>query len=167
MKLYLTRHGIALDRIGGAIKNDFQRPLTQAGIDELGLVVKALKRLEVGADLVIASPLIRAKQTAEIIRLGLGTPQALEISEALCPGAPTSDLFKALSQFTAFEQIFLVGHEPDMSRIAGTLLWCGAEFNMPFKKAGIARIDISDVPPSFPGRLKWFLTPKIMSQIAN
>lgn len=167
MKLYLLRHGIAVERIGGPIQNDFQRPLTDEGIVELARVARALKRLNVKADLVVSSPLIRARQTAEIIREGLACPKEVEIAEALAPGGSASDVYKVLRNFSTLTEIFLVGHEPDIGRLAGTLLWSGPEFDMPFKKASICRIDISDVPPSFPGRLKWFLTPKVMEFVAG
>ncbi len=67
MKLYLTRHGIAIDHIGGEIKNDWQRPLTEEGRKETKAVASALKKIGIRADLIVSSPLIRAKQTAEII----------------------------------------------------------------------------------------------------
>jgi phosphohistidine phosphatase len=167
MKLYLLRHGIAVERIGGAIHNDFQRPLTEEGVAELRVLGTALKRLNVGADLVVSSPLVRARQTAEIIQEALACQQELEMTEALAPGSGASDVYKVLRKFSAAVEVFLVGHEPDMGRLAGTLLWSGPEYDMPFKKAGLCRIDVSDIPPTAPGRLKWFVTPKIMSLIAS
>jgi len=167
MKLYLLRHGIAVDQIGGAIQNDSQRPLTKEGIVELERVGLSLKRLGVKAELVVSSPLVRARQTAEIIHAALGSPRNTLISESLSPGGTASDLYKVLRQFVQLNEIFLVGHEPGMSRLAGTLLWCGPDFDITFKKAGICRIDINDVPPTSAGTLKWFLTPKIMSAIAG
>lgn len=165
MKLYLLRHGIAVERIGGPIHSDFQRPLTEEGTAELYLVGAALKRLNVKADLIVSSPLVRAKQTAEVISEVLNCGKDIEITEALAPGGSASDVYKVLRNFSSLPEIFLVGHEPDIGRLAGTLLWSGPEFDMPFKKAGICRIDIGDVPPSYPGRLKWFLTPKVMTYI--
>jgi phosphohistidine phosphatase len=161
MKLYLMRHGIAIDRIGGAIHNDFQRPLTDEGRAETRAVATGLKRLGVGANLVVSSPLVRAKQTAEIVLDVLAAKQGLEITDSLSPGCNLSDLYKFLRKFQPFEEAFLVGHEPDMGRIAATLLWSGPELEIPFKKSGICRVDVSDLPPTSPGVLKWFITPKI------
>jgi phosphohistidine phosphatase len=167
MKLYLLRHGIAVERVGGAIKSDFERPLTEEGRKELYVVGEALKRLNVKTDLVISSPLVRAKQTAEIIAEVHSVGKPVEISEALAPGGGASDIYKVLRKFSSANEVFLVGHEPDIGRLAGNLLWAGPEFDMPFKKAGVCRIDIADVPPSYPGRLKWFVSPKIMSYVAG
>jgi phosphohistidine phosphatase len=163
MKLYLMRHGIALDRIGGAVQNDFQRPLTEEGRTEATAVALALKRFGVGADVVVSSPLVRAKQTAEIISDVFAVKHALEITEALAPGGGASDLYKVLRKLVPFQEAFLVGHEPDIGRLAGTLLWSGPDLNISFKKAGVCRIDVFEIPPTSPGELKWFLTPKILT----
>ncbi len=166
MKLYLLRHGIALDRIGGAIKSDADRPLTKEGEVQTSQVALGLAKIGVKANLVISSPLVRARQTADIILDILAKGTQMQITNSLAPGCIVSDLYKFLLPFSQLEEIFLVGHEPDMGRIAGTLLWAGPDLHIPFKKAGVCRIDIVDVPPSRPGILKWFLTPKILCSIA-
>ncbi len=165
MKLYLLRHGIAVDRLSGEITSDWQRPLTNEGQEETKQVAAGLKKLGVKADLIVTSPLIRAKQTAQIVLDTLAKDNEIQITEALAPGGTASDLYKFLSPFNQKENIFLVGHEPDMGRLAGILLWTGPELYIPFKKAGICRIDIVDIPPTSPGVLKWFLTPKILCAI--
>ncbi len=166
MKLYLLRHGIAVDHIGGEIKNDWQRPLTKEGNEETKAVALGLKRIGVKADLIVSSPLVRAKQTAEIVMQVLAKESEVQITEALAPGGLSSDLYIFLKQSVQKENIFLVGHEPDISRLAGNLLWSGPELYMPFKKAGICRIDIVDIPPTRPGVLKWFMSPKILCLLA-
>ncbi len=157
------RHGIALDRIGGPIKTDFERPLTDEGKAEAREVALTLKRKGTHPEVIIASPLVRAKQTAEILREVFAVKGELEITEALAPGGSASDVYKLLRKFLEFSEIFLVGHEPDMSRLAGTMLWAGPDLNLSFKKAGVCRIDISEVPPTSPAQLKWFVSPKILT----
>jgi len=166
MKLYLLRHGIAVDHIGGEISSDRQRPLTKEGQKETNQIACALAKIGVKADLIVSSPLVRAKQTAEIVKDILAKGTELQITESLAPGSTASDLYQFLKPFNQLEEIFLVGHEPDMSRLAGTLLWAGPELNIPFKKAGVCRIDIVDIPPTSPGILKWFVTPRILCAIA-
>lgn len=161
MKVYLVRHGIAQERIGGAVLNDSMRPLTEEGRTETKEVAHGLKRLNVKPDLVVSSPLVRARQTAEIIREVLGTTEELKITDSLSPGGSASGVYKFLRQFNDVDEICLVGHEPDIGRLAGTLLWAGPELDIPFKKAGVCRIDVSDLPPTIPGTIKWFITPKI------
>lgn len=166
MKVYLVRHGIASERIGGAILNDAQRPLTDEGRAELRLVAQALKKIGVKADLVVSSPLIRAKQTAEILNDFLGNGD-VQITDALAPAGDPNALWKFLKKFPHSEEVFFVGHEPDIGRLACNLMWAGPEVEMPFKKATVCRVDVSSFPPSYPGILKWLMTPKIASAIAD
>jgi len=166
MRIYLVRHGIAQERLGGGITNDAQRPLTDEGRNETRMVAQALKKLGVKADLVVTSPLVRARQTAEIINEVIGGgPERMKVSDSLAPGGSANFLFKFLKQLDAADEIFCVGHEPDIGRLAATLMWAGPELDIPFKKAGVCRVDVSDLPPSMPGTLKWFITPKIASFI--
>src|SRR5262245_24186273 len=122
MKLYLLRHGIAVDRLGGDITSDWQRPLTKEGQEETKRVAAGLKNLGVKADLIVSSPLIRAKQTAQIVLDTLAKGSEIQITEALAPGGTASDVYKFLRSFNQKENIFLVGHEPDIGRLAGILL---------------------------------------------
>lgn len=167
MKLYLVRHGIATQRLGGAITNDAQRPLTDEGRAETRVVAAALKRLGVKPEIFLTSPLVRARQTAEIFADVFGSGESLAYSDALAPGGTASDLYKALKGFPRVNEVFLFGHEPDMGRLAATLLWAGPELDMPFKKAGVCRIDVSSLPPGSPGTLKWFITPKLAALMAG
>jgi phosphohistidine phosphatase len=167
MKLYLVRHGIAQERLGGAILNDSQRPLTDEGREETKMVAQALKRIGVRADLVVTSPLVRAKQTGEIIHEVLGGKQDMKMTDSLAPGGSHSGVYKFLKQFIALEEIFCVGHEPDIGKLVAALTWAGSEMDIPFKKAGVCRVDVPDLPPSLPGTLKWFITPKIANAISG
>jgi phosphohistidine phosphatase len=165
MKLYLVRHATATEGIGGAIRSDAERPLIEEGKKEAQVVASALRRMGAKADVFLTSPLVRARQTAEIFSEVFGGKDKLHFSETLAPGGSVSDLYKDLKEFKRAEEIFLFGHQPDMTRIASTLLWVGPDLDMPFKKAGVARIDIYDLPPTSPGTLKWFITPKLAKTI--
>src|SRR5436853_7070712 len=65
-ELYLIRHGIAEER-GDRWPDDAKRPLTEDGIDRLRKEARGLARLGISIDLVLTSPLVRTKQTAEIV----------------------------------------------------------------------------------------------------
>lgn len=167
MKLYLVRHGIATQRLGGNIVTDAQRPLTQEGVTETRLVSFGIRRLGIKPDLILTSQLVRAFQTAEIFAETFNAAQTMRMCDALAPGGTASDLYKTLREFKPAEEVFLIGHEPDMGRLAAMLLWAGPELDIPFKKAGVCRIDVSSVPPTAPGTLKWFITPKIALLLAG
>jgi phosphohistidine phosphatase len=163
MRLYLVRHGIAVDHIGGAITRDSERPLTEEGTIEMKLVAKALARINKKPELILSSPLVRARQTAEIIAGAFD--MEVTLSDALAPAGSPSVIFKAIGRHQGVNQVYLVGHEPDMGMLANKLLWAGLECEMPFKKAAVARIDVGDMPPTGPGILKWYMPPKLVHSL--
>ena len=60
----------------------------------------------------------------------------------------------------------MVGHEPDLGELAARLIGAGRNANMPFKKGGCCLITFSVFPPKSPGRLVWWLTPRVMRKLA-
>jgi phosphohistidine phosphatase len=166
MKLFLVRHATATEGIGGNIRSDAERPLIPEGKKEAEAVASALKKLGVRGDGFITSPLVRARQTAEIFCEILGGKDKFAYCEALAPGGSTDELFSQLNKLRKVEEVFLFGHQPDMSYLAQTLLHSD-ELDMPFKKAGVCRIDVADLPPTSPGTLKWFITPKIAASFSK
>jgi len=159
MRLYLVRHGIASDHIGGAVTRDSERPLTEEGIAEMKLVARALTKINKKPDLILSSPLVRARQTAEIIADAFGV--TVTLTDSLAPAGSAASIFKAINRHEGVNQAYLVGHEPDMGMLANKLLWAGLECEMPFKKAAVMRIDVADMPPTSPGLLKWYMPPKL------
>ncbi len=163
MRLYLVRHGIAVEGLKGGITRDSERPLTDEGREEMKLVAKALCKMNIKADLVLSSPLVRARQTAEYIAEAFGLD--VKLTDALAPAVNHTQLFKSVARHEGAKEIFLVGHEPDMGMLVGNLIYAGPAFEMPFKKAGVCRIDVDSMPPSGPGVLKWYMTPKIVTSL--
>lgn len=129
------------------------------------MMASALKKLNARPSIVVSSPLTRTRQTAEIIQEVLGVEGELKIADGLAPGGTSSEVFKNLKKLSPFEDLFLVGHEPDIGRLAADLMLAGPEVMIPFKKAAVIRVDVQDLPPSWPGTLKWFLTPKVANLI--
>lgn len=167
MRLYLVRHGIATEKIGGEVRNDMQRPLTDGGRAETKAVALGLKRLGIAPDVILTSPLVRARQTAEILGDVLAPKNGLRIADALAPAGRDSDLYKVLKEYERANEVFLVGHEPDIGRLVATLLWAGPELVIAFKKSAVCRVDITSVPPNEPGTLEWFVTPEIAGTLAE
>lgn len=124
--IYLLRHGEAEDGDG----DDAARRLTEKGERQALAAGMALKELSVGIDACLASPKVRAAETARIACEVLGV--AVEETEAL-RGGP----FDALELAAGRGDVLLVGHEPDFSAEVGRLT--GAKVNL--KKGGIAVVD--------------------------
>ena len=120
MRLYLVRHGIAVEGLKGGITRDSERPLTDEGREEMKLVAKALCKMNIKADLVLSSPLVRARQTAEYIAEAFGLD--VKLTDALAPAVNHTQLFKSVARHEGAKEIFLVGHEPDMGMLVGNLI---------------------------------------------
>jgi phosphohistidine phosphatase len=135
VELYLIRHGIAQE--GGLDITDEERSLTQEGRQKTEKVAQRLKKLGLQFDLIVTSPLVRARQTAEIL-IGTGLSSQMEESSHLAPDGQISNWLvdwlepKNYSQNT---QLALVGHEPCLSNWAEILLW-GSEIVNGESRAG-------------------------------
>ena len=164
MKIYLIRHASAVG-IGGGIVRDAQRTLTNEGKSEAAHVARAMKSIGVKPDILVTSPLIRAKETAEILQSELGGE--LHTSDSLAPGVTPANVFRFLSKFPDANEIVLAGHEPDMGDLVKVLVGGGIEFSMPFTQAGVCCVEVVDVPPSMAGILKWLITPAVASKMMN
>ena len=163
-ELYLIRHGIAEER-SEAWPDDAKRPLSEDGMSRLRKSARALKRLGVELEVIVTSPLVRTKQTAEIIAGGLDPHPHIATAESLAPGGTVTVVLSDLEKHGKRGRIALVGHEPGLGELAARLI--GSRHPIPFKKGAICRIDVEGLPPAGPGDLRWFLTPKILRAIRN
>ena len=158
-ELYLIRHGLAEER-GEAWPDDTKRPLTERGMSRMRKAVRGLARLGVSIDVVLTSPLVRARQTAEIIAGGFNPRPQLVSVDALALDGSYQAVLADLEKHAKRTRIALVGHEPGIGELAARLI--GTRHPVEFKKGAICRIDLETVPPAGPGTLRWFLTPKIL-----
>jgi len=161
-ELYLIRHGVAEER-GEAWPDDAKRPLTQEGMSKLRKSARALKALGVVIDVIVTSPFVRTRQTAEIIAAGLDPHPHIVTADSLKPGEAVTAVPSDLDKHSKREHIALVGHEPGIGELAARLI--GTRHPIPFKKGAVCRIDVEALPSPGPGDLRWFLTPKIMRAI--
>jgi phosphohistidine phosphatase len=161
--LYLVRHAIAAER-GPKWPDDTKRPLTHKGAARMRQVVRGLRALGVEVDLVLTSPLVRARQTADILVEGLGSAPTLEVTPALAPEESPSAVAAALGRHASASRIALVGHEPGLGLLAAWLI--GAREPFVFKKGGVCRIDVPTLPPGRNGALVWHAAPKMLRALA-
>lgn len=161
-ELYLVRHAIAADR-GSEWPDDNKRPLTERGISRFKDGVKGLHRLDVALDEIFTSPLLRAKQTAELLAAGLDGKPPIKVLDALAPGHTPSAVMTQLARVARRRRIALVGHEPDLGELAAHLI--GAGRALAFKKGGICRIDLGSLTSKRAASLTWFLPPTVLRQV--
>jgi phosphohistidine phosphatase len=161
LTVYLIRHGIAAER-GPLYPDDAKRPLTSEGMRAMRKVVQGLDELGVRFDLIITSPLLRTRQTAEIVATSRGKP-AVRTTAALAPEGTPADVVREIAKQTG-KRLALVGHEPNIGELAAHLI--GATSPLPFKKGAICRIDIDAFPPAGTGELRWFMPPRALRLLA-
>ena len=165
MNLYILRHGIAADRDSRKYPDDGDRPLTRKGIDKMTRQVAGMNALAISPDVIITSPLVRAAQTAEIVRRGLTAPPQTATSDALVPWSHPSRLLQELTaNYPSASSIMLVGHEPHLSCLVSLILIGDILALIKLKKGALCHLKIS---PSRRGRLLWALTPNQLTKLAQ
>jgi phosphohistidine phosphatase len=162
VELYLIRHGIAAEP-GDAYPDDTKRPLTQRGISRLQKQTRGLAALGVTLDQILTSPLVRCRQTADVLAEGLGGPVAGVA--ALAPPGTSAAVIEELGRYARRSRIALVGHEPNIGELAARL--AGAKTPFPFKKGAVCCIELAALPPARPGRLLWFATPRMLRAVGG
>lgn len=161
MELYIIRHGLAAER--GIYPNDEERPLTDEGIRKTKQVAKRIYELGAQVDVIQTSPLVRARQTAEILQ-SVGFGKTLVESPYLAPGGDFNAWLNELKQRQANrETLAIVGHEPDLGEWAERLVWGAVQHHLVVKKAGVIGILLPDQgSPVGRSELFWLTPPRLL-----
>jgi phosphohistidine phosphatase len=163
MDLYLLRHGMAVERGTPGFKNDAARPLTPKGRRQLRQTAAAMTKMELPFDLLLSSPLLRAKQTAEIVAERLKLKKRLKFSDELKPDGSMTNLLRQLNELNPLpESILLVGHEPYLGRLISLLISGDEKATIDFKKGGLCKLEVNKLRFGSCATLAWLLTPKQM-----
>ena len=157
MKCYFLRHGIAVEPESWS-GNDFERPLTRDGQTRMEREAKAIAELSLDLDAILTSPLLRAKQTAEIVAARLDMRGAPIEDPRLGGSLNLERLGSILVAHADARAVMLVGHEPSMSATIGHAIG-GASIEL--KKAGLAGVEFID-PASTSGTLFCLIPPKVL-----
>ena len=105
--------------------------------------------------------------TAEILRGALAFEGEVVTFDALAPGGSIRAIVRRLAESRQDDEIFLVGHEPDLGRLAGTLLFGTPDAPLPLKKAGVCAVDLDGPVGAGAGHLVWFLPPRFLRRLAG
>jgi phosphohistidine phosphatase len=167
MRLYLVRHGIAEPPGDANHYQDFRRSLTPEGAKKMREVAGGMKGLGIGIDRVASSPLIRAKETAEIIAEVLDLKDPVEYWDELTPGALAQQTVARLQGCKNRESVALVGHQPHLGYLAAFLIFGQDSVSLDLKKGGICCIEVEKFPIQPPLPLVWWLPPKILRLLSS
>src|SRR5437868_7625064 len=161
MILYIVRHASAGESVSNP-KKDEKRPLDSDGIEQCGIVGRALAAIDSQPDIVISSPLKRATQTASLIGNELGYEGKLQLEPALRPEASFADFRHMLDKYARHESVMVVGHNPSITEfLARMIAKSGSEALVDFKKGAVAKAETV----RHSARLSWFFTPKMAREI--
>jgi phosphohistidine phosphatase len=155
-RIYIVRHAIAEDF--SASGRDEDRALTAEGRKKMKRAARGLSSLGVAPAHLLASPLVRAQQTAEIVTEAF--PQLkIETCDLLAPGVDERALTRLLNGSYASGDVMLVGHEPDLGELlAYWLSGSRGGIETRFKKGACACIAASALPPVGKALLEWLMT---------
>jgi len=156
LELYLLRHAHA-----GSSENwdgpDSERPLSAKGRRQATDLGAFLAERAFAPDAIVASPKVRARQTAELVADAIGI--GVSIDDRLGGPLDLDDLGDIVER-AGGNSIVLVGHDPDFSELAAAL--AGAQY-LPMKKGAMARIDVTLPPTAGMGVLRWLVTPDLIA----
>jgi len=154
--LYFLRHGKAGQFSTSA--DDDERTLTDAGVAALRAAAPLWQRINLRPDVVISSPLPRARETAELLAAGIAMTRPPVVDDRLLPGASWGDMARAMADFPDARRVMFVGHEPDLSS-AVRLLTAAASVRM--RAGGVACVEFPGIPEPGAGELAWLLDPDL------
>jgi phosphohistidine phosphatase len=153
-QLYVIRHAVAEDHApdGGG---DHDRPLTKKGRRKFERLVRRLQAAGMEIDLIATSPLVRTRQTAEVLAEALASRPPIEVVDALAPGSDWQRLVAWTIRQDA-ERIAWVGHAPCVGRLVALTIGDGSAA-IRMQKGAVAAIRLDDGPGQ-PGELEWLAT---------
>ena len=138
MKVHFIRHAQAMERLAGL--PDEQRSLTCRGRKRFRKVSASLKKMAIDPDLILASPKIRAVQTAEILSETIHFHGEILISPDLADGPDLGIIEKILQEWSNAGEIVIIGHEPGLGRVIAELLRLDTPCHLP--KGGVVSLKI-------------------------
>jgi phosphohistidine phosphatase len=169
--LYLLRHGEAGKGMAGAGGNSGDVLLTIVGREEIAIIARSVKDLNLKISAIVTSPLKRAVQTAKIIAKVLAMEKRISIWNELVPEGNRSKLYNILNQHTSESSVLMIGHEPYLSNMMYDMIIQKNRLNqlgrINLKKAGLAKIRVISLTPNISGELRWLLTPGILKLLTK
>ena len=161
MKLYILRHGEAADHGDRRYASDAERPLTPKGVKRTRQLTNALRQMDITFNVILTSPLVRARQTAEIVARGLEREKHLRLTNHLSLSGAYVDLVAQIENARPqAKAILIVGHEPHLSGLISLLCTGGSSLGLTLKKGGLCRLELESAKPGRCASLEWLLTPR-------
>ncbi|HUQ18356.1 MAG TPA: phosphohistidine phosphatase SixA [Gemmatimonadaceae bacterium] len=161
MKLLVIRHGVAMDQeeFAETGQSDEWRPLTRDGKRETKKIAKGIRRNVKQIDLLATSPLVRARQTGDIVADEMEVEDQ-EVTDVLKPEAALEEFVKWCEPHAEKNLVAIVGHEPHLSALVTWLVSGNRQSRIELKKGGACLIEFDAGAKHDSGTLAWLLTPR-------
>ncbi|MFF7109493.1 phosphohistidine phosphatase SixA [Pseudomonas sichuanensis] len=134
MKLWVLRHGEAQPRAN----TDAERPLTAHGREQV--LRSAAHLLGQPLQAIIASPYVRAQQTAALVHDALGFAEPVRTVPWLTPESNVQQVIGELERL-GLEHVLLVSHQPLVGSLVGMLEHGHAQQPAPLSTASLATLE--------------------------
>jgi phosphohistidine phosphatase len=163
MMVYIVRHALAGEHGDPQWPDDSLRPLTSEGRMRFACTARKLAKRKVRPELIVTSPYVRCRETAELLAAAMDDDPPIVELDALTPG---SDL-AALAQWSrnhGCDELAVVGHAPDVSRMAAWMIGDTSAAAIRFAKGAVAAIQFDEpfITPAG-GELQWLVTCKMLN----
>ncbi|HWB13789.1 MAG TPA: phosphohistidine phosphatase SixA [Pirellulales bacterium] len=160
MTVYVVRHAWAEDRDDAVYPNDDERPLTRKGRKRFRRLARRLCRRGLDVAHIATSPLVRCRQTADILAEYAASEPLITELDALRPGSQLQPLLDWTRQQEG-RDVAWVGHAPDVDELTAALVGDGGAA-ICFDKGAVAAIRFEGPPAAGQGTLHWFAVAELL-----
>lgn len=171
-QLTLLRHGKSVQ--DPAYATDRERPLADRGRRDATLLGKFFAQAEVVPDLIVSSPVVRARQTAESFVTAAGFPGEIRWEEAIYAQDADGLLAVVRSLPDTATHALLIGHNPGFEDLVAVLIGAGAATEggrVVLATATAAHLELNaerwQDARAGAGLLEWLMTPKLLKKAAE
>lgn len=165
MILYILRHAIAKDRARWT-KADADRPLTAEGIRKFKKCTRGLKELGITFDVILSSPYRRAYDTATLVAKAYKCAEPRILKSLASDGDPQALIRYLTQNHRSWERLLIVGHEPYLSRLIGTLIAGDARAGIELKKGGLCSLESDALSYGKSATCRFLLTPRQLRSLS-
>lgn len=161
MRIYIVRHAWAEDRDEAVYPDDDLRPLSRKGRKRFRRMARKLAKRGLDVAHIATSPLVRCRQTTDILADYVASEPLIVELDALRPGSQLEPLLEWTRKQEGLD-VAWVGHAPDVDRLAAALIG-GEQAALEFDKGAIAAIEFADSPAAGRGVLRWLAVAELLN----
>jgi phosphohistidine phosphatase len=157
MDIYIFRHAVA--DFGAKPHDDDPHITKKSASDAAETIGIASKNFGFKPNVVVSSPLVRARETATITRKKLGIKSGVVVDECLHGDKKPADVFAFLTKFKKTDRLVLVSHMPLIFELLYDMIGGRAEVEL--LNGSIACVQFKGLASRGKGKLVWLVPPPV------